>query len=502
MAEVAFLRRRTAGVGFNIDHDPANDELTLLGLDVGANGIDLGGVGKVFDMAPGTNPGDAVTLAQLQQAVINGGTVKELLLCQDQLNNTLGIRAAAAMYFTAQPVSTDNVVIDNGTIARTYQFGTGGDVTVTIGATAADSMANLAAAITADGTGVWDGAFTASGLAEINASGVIVVMERTVPAGDSTSRIYGTWATQANAQVVEYASGGVVDLDYQSNVNATLPSADPAEGRFGLRRQQSALLDGEIHNMRKDNSLYSWDDTGDMWNVLSGASSVPDATEGSGGGLKGKITADSDQGLDITAGVLSIVLESDGAIVFDATNFGLEINLEAVDPSLQIVSNELGVKFGALSGLEKTASGLQVKVDGTTIQRNAATGELEAIGVGKESYTVAAPGVTIGDPVYFSANDTVKLGQANNAADIGFTAERVFGIACATVAAAGTVEVIGDGPAVGVISGATAGDPYWLAASGGLTATAPVGNTTRLLVGHAINATDLWVDIDHKGSGR
>ena len=299
MAEVSFLRRRAAGIGCNIDHDPLNDELTLLGLDVGANGVDLGGVGSITGLVAGVNPTDGVNLAQLMAAI----------------------------------------------------------------------------------------------------------------------------------------------------------------------------------------------------------AAIPTTTAASGGGVEGTVAVDSDFGLEVATGVLSINLEADGGIVFDPTNFGLEINLEAVDPTLQIVGNELGVKVAPNCGLTVTADGLKVAVDSTTVQINPTTGELEAVGVEKPTYT-ADGAINAGDPVYVSAADTVQASQADNTFGPTYTGETTFAIACTTVADGDPVQVLGSGVATNVLTGATAGDCYWLDTNGGLTTVCPPGDTARVKVGVAINATDLFVDLDHKGSGR
>ena len=64
-------------------------------------------------------------------------------------------------------------------------------------------------------------------------------------------------------------------------------------------------------------------------------------------------------------------LETEGAIVRDGSNDGLEINLETTNPTLAISSNELGVKYSTTAGgLDQDATGLKVKVDGTTISIN------------------------------------------------------------------------------------------------------------------------------------
>jgi hypothetical protein len=65
----------------------------------------------------------------------------------------------------------------------------------------------------------------------------------------------------------------------------------------------------------------------------------------------------------------------------------------------------------------------------------------------------------------------------------------------ATTAAGQTLEVVSAGPCPGVISGATAGTPYYLQVGGGIGVTLPGSGARTIQVGVAMNATDLWVRI-------
>jgi hypothetical protein len=106
-------------------------------------------------------------------------------------------------------------------------------------------------------------------------------------------------------------------------------------------------------------------------------------------------------------------------------------------------------------------------------------------------FTVGAGGVTKADAVYISADNTVR-----KYATISGN-ERVAGLAIATTAAAGTVRVLQDSAVLGgVLSGATAGAPYYWTGSG-LSASIPAGGGSHVWrVGIAKNATDLLVRIE------
>jgi hypothetical protein len=71
-------------------------------------------------------------------------------------------------------------------------------------------------------------------------------------------------------------------------------------------------------------------------------------------GAKVAQAATSDNLLKVTTGALA------GGLAWDTNQ--IKVNLEASNPSLAIVSNELGIKFVSTGGLEKAAGGTQIKV--------------------------------------------------------------------------------------------------------------------------------------------
>lgn len=343
----------------------AQSGASLAGLGLTAN-LTMG-TNKITGLGDGVNPQDAVTKSQLDYAVINGGSLKEILFDQGQLDNTYGIKAAEVLIFEAQPAVGDTISVKNAAVTVTMtavanQGAESAETDFSIESSMATAMARFVTRFNAaTANTVWDSIFRDTGHPDLNVNGVIMVVEKVTAAGASTSRIYGTWATPANCHVVEFASGGVVNVDYLNETEVNLPAADPAEVRFGFRRQQSALLANETHLARTDDIFYTWNDDDNVWIATSGPSSIPDATAASGGGIKGKITVDSDKGLAVASGVLSIKVETDGAITFDSTNKGLQVNLESSNPSLQIATNQLGVKLG--DGVTKDTNGLTLRLE-------------------------------------------------------------------------------------------------------------------------------------------
>ena len=626
------------------------DSMSLGGLSLSGN-LAMSGGATVTGVPNPTASGQVANKDYVDQQVIAGGSVKEALFSVDQLNNTDGINALEALYFAAQPIAGDTVIFKNATLTRTYTFvanqGAESAATdVSIESDAATAMQRLVTRAMADvGNTQWDLYYETGTHGDIN-DPIIDVVERASAAGDSDSRIYGVWGTQANAQVVEFAAGGTVDLDYTNRTPATLPAADPAEGRFGLRRQVVALTDGEIHMTLDTDNQYSWDNDATQWNQLSGPGSIPLATSASGGGVIGRVTFDSDKGLSVTTGIAEVRLattaglkfsagalavepadfagtglEDDGAdnlrlasqgngiaggagstlsVQADGTTGGniqpvnvvangvgldvnaiagtgleadgsanlriaaaaagdgltggggsaLAVNLEASNPSLQIVtdelgvkmsdgltkdanglavaldasgsaleftgaagdgtlgvkleatnptlqvdgSNQLGVKYGATtSGLETSAAGLKAKVDGTTVAING-SGQLYALGSAEaqrveNALTTATDAIAVGDPVYINGADTVGKGDASVDAKA-----RIIGINRAGAGAAPqSIEVVSLGGAAGVLTSATPGTPYYLQAGGGIGTALPGAGARVIQVGFAVSTTDLWV---------
>jgi len=572
--------------GFSQEMSPAGDSMQLGGLTM--NGDIAMGSNNITGLADAVNPQDAVTYSQLQEAVISGGTIKELLLCYIQLSDAQGILAAMALFFANQPVSGDTITITDGTTTRTYGAASGGDVQFSIGATVAATMQNFASAVAGDGSAAWGALFT-SELDEINASGVVVIYpDASTAAVQHPLRIYGTFGTQADLQLVEYSDGTTPDKDYSSNTSSTATTGDPGNGRVGIQRQAAALTDGEIHYSRCNDVLYAWDDSDNVWQQMSGAGSVPTATSAPGGGILGKVTADENYGLEIGSGILIIDLEAStpglqfvggdlaakpdtGAgievtasgiavdlaaslpgLQFDGsgdlqakpdTNAGIEvtangiaIDLDPTDPGLEFNAGDLRVKVDGAHGIIRGTSGLEIEIDDTPDTLDVDADGLKVVGLPSlfkindvaVGATVTAANldtltdgsnadalhthagsennqgdwnvdsaVAAGDPVYWTSTGD-RIAKAD-AATLATTKPFAVSVdAQSTVGQPATC--VSMGIAAGVLSSATPGDRYYLAAGGGLTATRPTGSGNRVIqMGFAKNSTDLWVEIQDYG---
>jgi len=520
--------------GDAIGYQQTGAELGDLAITSGGD-ITLSGGGELTGL-PATPTGDtaATSKAYVDGLVISGGSFKEALLHEGQVDNSEGILGSIALVMQANPVSGDVITLTDGTTTRGYGAGSGGDVQYTIGATAADSMANLAAAIEGDGSAAWGGSFTTD-LDAIDSAGVVVITEDD---NDGTaSKAWGVWATPANVQVVDF--GG--ESDYTKKTLTNLPGSLPGSTNFGLNRTQSALTDGELHYVLNDDVVYGWDDSGNTWQTMSGSASIPDATSASGGGTKGKVTFDSDKGLVVVGGVAevnidAVTLDFDGATkkievtgvpslfeiggtpvgatvtaanlddVTDGSNAdslhvhtGTGITMDHADLNNVTTDQHHAQSHTVASHSDTTATGaeLETLTDGSNadaLHVHASATATEAPKV-ENTLTTATDATSNGDPVYVNGNSTVGKSLANDDAK-----SRVLGVIRTGAGAAGaTPEVVSLGICAGILSSATAGTPYYLQTAGGIGTSLPGGGNRVIQVGWAYNADDLWIELKDYG---
>lgn len=546
---------------------PATDAL-----DVGAITINAAGTGidmnskKIVNLANGTSPNDVLNKAQIE-ALISGGTVfKEPVFAKEQLIDGAsgGIAALEGLYFVNQPSVGDTIIFYDGTNTRTYTFvanigaeAVATDVSIETSATTA--MQRLVTRMNADvGNTWWHGYFHTPG--EFGgATGEIHVIEESTPSDSlSTSRIYGVWTTQADAQVVPF-SDGATPIDYNAGTNSTLPAADPTSGRFGFGRAYASLVDGEIHLALDINAQFAWEASADQWNQISGAGAIPDATSGSGGGVKGLATFDSDKGLQVIANaVAEIKLAATPGLQFVGGGLAVKVanvneisidanglNIEGVDANFKIndvatgnsvtAANLDDLTDGSSADLLHTHTGSSVSLNHSDLGGIGANDhhnrlhDLESLSdhstsggvaghvltqTGATTFAFQAPGpapeapkvedtrntstdTTVnGDPVYINGNDVVGKARADTD-----TKARVIGVIRTGAGAAPTaVEIVSLGPCTGILAGGgVANTPYYLQAAGGIGTSLPVGATRVICVGYALNANDLFVDIKDYG---
>jgi len=285
-----------------------------------------------------------------------------------------------------------------------------------------------------------------------------------------------------------------------------------------------------------------------------GTSLAVDPDSESGGNIEPVNVAANGVGVNI-ANIAGAGLEADGSanlrIATAAAGDGLEggggsalsVHLEATNPSLQISSDELGIKFNSAGGLQKLAAGTGIKIDTTeattlalstdglvvtglkadfTVADSATNGSfvtaanLNSLTDGSNADSLhvhaAAPAteapkventVTVNESIVAGnvlAWSTGTSGRVAKAASGTDALARVVGVARTAQATAGqTCEMVSHGLLAGVLSSATLGAPVYLSSTGTLSESLPAAGHRIILVGYAQTASDLWVAIRDYG---
>lgn len=175
-----------------------------------------------------------------------------------------------------------------------------------------------------------------------------------------------------------------------------------------------------------------------------------------------------------------------------------EANVLTDDDAVYAALNKLDLKWGDLASTNSSegASLVGINDTGGLITATNVEGALQelaaAITDGQDyvEYTVGTGGVTKGDLCYISANNTVLP------YDTISDAHRGIGLAFTTESAAATVRVMANDEIIaGVLTGATAGTPYYWDGSA-LVTSIPSGSGSHVWqAGVAKNATDLHVEV-------
>lgn len=173
---------------------------------------------------------------------------KEEVLSLLQLSDTEGVLAATPIWFSSNPLSGHLLTVTDGVTTRTYGFGAGGDVTVTIGGTVAATRSNLTASINGDGGAAW-GATDAISLEDFPTTGAVVIHEDSVIASKSGLRIFGDAGLATLALTVNYADNSVTRPSYLGAVAISLPAANPGGGRAGFHRVLLSVATDDTHEV-------------------------------------------------------------------------------------------------------------------------------------------------------------------------------------------------------------------------------------------------------------
>lgn len=238
---------------------------------------------------------------------------------------------------------------------------------------------------------------------------------------------------------------------------------------------------------------------GDKYALLTSNGNIDIGVDAQNFALQNTTNLTAGDGIDITSNVVAVDLVADGGLEFATGELQVKFADTSVAADLDGTNGLHAISAQDLSQNGATQGANILGADPTTISVSSATtiqGVLEDLdnAIGEPGVDYTSGGVTIGDLVYVSSNDTVLPVPITGLSSIQWA----IGCASATVAASGTVKVLSNDVVIsGVISGLspTAGDRvFWTGSA--LTLTAP--STTGALVwqvGVAKNASDLHVDI-------
>jgi hypothetical protein len=292
--------------------------------------------------------------------------------------------------------------------------------------------------------------------------------------------------TGGNIQPVNITANGVgVDI------NAIAGTGIEADGSANLRlaAQGNGIAGGAGSTLSVDPDSETG---GNIEPVTVGANGVGvDINSIAGTGLE----ADGSANLRIAASAAGDGLTGGGGSA-------LAVNLEASNPTLKITTDELGVKYDSNKGLTTGASGMEVKVDGTTVSFDG-SGQLQAVGSAEaqrvENDFAVDEAIAAADPVYWTSTGD-RVGKAD-AASAQLAKSHVFGVARTAQSTVGqTSAIVSIGQCAGILSSATPGTRYWLQSGGGIGTSRPSASGERLIhVGMAMNADDLWVELKDFG---
>jgi hypothetical protein len=197
-----------------------------------------------------------------------------------------------------------------------------------------------------------------------------------------------------------------------------------------------------------------------------------------------------DQGLLNTGGAITVELDTAAA----AQTAGAGGGSSGLEFDVNTAAGKLRAAVNATGGLQRSASGLAALLDGSSLVSGAAGLKTVWSPQRRDTTFVSNEALVAFHPVAMSTTaDRVQQGRGNLDARA-----KVIGLNLTTAGAAGVaLEVVEDGVVLGAIAAATAGDIFYVAAAGGLTAAnTPPGAGNRIIqAGIAKNATDLIVQI-------
>jgi len=442
----------------------ANETIDFLSIKIGSDAMEIKETSGKFDFgarelsnisnasADTSAAGWGQVKTYVAQQVVSGGTVKQNLLTEIQLDNTLGILPGLVTFFTTNAVDSDTVVLKDAagnTETYTFKDTPSGTFDVAVGGTVAISMSNLSASINTNSV-YWKAYYDTSVLASLYAAGLIGIYRKS-----DTDNAFKIWVTGTVAgDVTNYH--GLLEYTTSSSVLIALVNSEPANAQSGFSIAKAGLTNGEIHNVIAEDKLKYWNadysgGTGAWFTMSEGV--IPVSTSGSGGAILGKVTFDSDKGVEVTgigiakakvdgtsmhfdgSGNIAIAANGVSAAKLNADTAGAGLVLNGVSNALDVNVGdglELGgtgsdfvkIKPDATGGanLAKAANvganGLAIKVDDSSIEGDSTSGQLKVKALGIATGMLAANSVTAAKLNADTAGAGLVLNGVTNALEV------------------------------------------------------------------------------------
>ncbi|RYF12848.1 MAG: hypothetical protein EOO40_00165 [Deltaproteobacteria bacterium] len=311
----------------------------------------------------------------------------------------------------------------------------------------------------------------------------VVAGNRVLVIGQTDPKQNGIWVVQSG--------NWTRPIDFQAGA--------PAASSFTFVEQGTLYADNG-YSCVTDPGLDTIDTSPLMWSQFSAAGLIMPGSGLSKNGNTLSVSLAATPGLQFTNGKLDAYLNVQGGLAKDTNGLrALLVNAGQQNATLAATNNGLSVLGvpslftvnGAATTANVTATNLNTLTQGTQTQADALHTHLSVLGANAViGYHTCQGTLAAGDPVAWSAtNNMLVRGDATIDA-----AARLIGVAGASGAAGAVIPIVKHGIAQNVFSGGIAGAPVFLNAGGGLTQTAPAGQSLRLVrVGWLTNATDLDV---------
>lgn len=287
---------------------------------------------RIINLGNPQSDTDAVNLAYVQQVVTQGKTWKEVLLHENQLS-TSGIGNAQILSFSDSGSTTvttgDSVTVDG------WEFVV--DTDVSKGATIEDFITNLTNAINSNGSNGLE-AYEAT-IESLNSYRNIIVIIKSEPTESMPASIYGTFSVSCRIlPTADYGQGsgsaatiGYTNV-YSSSIDDLISIPSYAASNFGWGRVAESITPNATHMVRHNDSSYTWDNDGLVWQQ-TGSASIPYASIDTYGKVK------IGNGLNVSSGLVSVDTAADGGLTVDSS--GVSVDHDA--DTLNIVNGKLAV---------------------------------------------------------------------------------------------------------------------------------------------------------------